>query len=262
MFWNFGRTRRFEDALHPEFYDRVTGVPDADALGLSPSSVDARVDVASQSARVYLGSFEKGDVGSSLTENGLTKDGELGSFRLFTPGESGYPRPVAVGEDAVVVGKSASIHMANDDRSSEVAPRAAAVETVDAHRTGDGRYADASEPVRTLTEVARAYDSGTVDTFERVSTPDPGNLRFRGCVGTAYGFELSRPKSTFVATFLFGDPSETAVDSIREQFEQKQGLNEYDDVSYETDGRTVTARAKMKNERFDGYLPGDPADRT
>lgn len=261
VFWNLGRIRRFEDALHPEFYNRITQLPDADALGVSPSSVDARIDVASQSARIYLGSFEREAVAEALAESGLAKDRELGEFDLFVPGETGYQSHVAVGENAVVVGEGAGIRMANDSRSSDIGPRNAAVETVDAHRTGEGRYADASEPVRRLTEVASAYDSGTVRTFERVSTPEPENLRFTGCVGNADGFEFSRPKSTFVVTFLYSDPEEAVVDPIREQFEQKPGLNEFDDVSYETDGRTVTVRARMENERFDGYLPGDPADR-
>lgn len=261
VFWNFRRIRQFGDALHPEFYDRITQVPDADVLGVSPSSVDARVDVASQSARTYLGTFETGAIADALTENGLTEDRQVGSFRLFKPGKTGYQRPVAVGEDAVVVGKGAGIQMANDDRSSDIAPETVVLEAVDVHRTGEGRYADASESVRTLTEVATELDGGTVRTYERVSTPDPENLQFTGCVGTADGYALARPKSTYAATFLFSDPSEAVVDPIREQFETRAGLNEFDDVSYETDGRTVTARARMKNERFDGYLPGDPSDR-
>ena len=177
------------------------------------------------------------------------------------PGETGYQHVVGVNEDAVVVGKGVSIEMANDDRSSQIAPKTAAVQVIDAHRTKRGTYADASESFRSLTETAKSFDVGSVRTFERVSTPTPEQLKFTGCVGIADGSKFSRPKSEYVVTFLFSNSNEVVVEPIRKQFQQKPGLNEYDDVSYSTDGSAVTVIARMENERFDGYLPGDPEDR-
>lgn len=261
VFWNFERIRPFKDSLHPEFYGRITEVPHADQIGLSPSDVDARIDVASQSARVYLGQFDTETITSTLTQNGLTKNQDIGSFELFIPGETGYQHVVGVGEDAVVVGEGVSIEMANDDRSSQIAPKTAAVQVIDAHRTKRGTYADASESFRSLTETAKSFDIGTVRTFERVSTPTPEQLKFTGCVGIADGSRFSRPKSEYVITFLFSKSNEAVVEPIRKQFQQKSGFDEYDDVSYSTDGSAVTVRARMENERFDNYLPGDPEDR-
>lgn len=262
VFWNLGRIRSFEDALHPEFYDRITRVPDAPLLGLSPSAVDERIDVASQSTRVYRGAFETDTISSTLVEGGHAKDRDIGSFELFVPGEAGSRYVVGVSEDAIVVGTGASIEMAgDDDRTSEISPETAAVEVIDAHQSVEGTYPDASEPFRFLAESAESLAAGTVRTFERVSTSAPDELEFAGCVGIADGFEFSRPESEYVVTFLFSDSSEVVVEPIEEQFEQQPGLDEYDDVSHATDGSTVTLRAGMANERFDGYLPGDPDER-
>lgn len=262
VFWDFERIRSFEDALHPNFYDRITQVPDAARIGLSPSDVDERIDVGSQSTRIYRGQFETGTITSTLVEGGHVQDRDIGSFELFVPDEDSSRYVVGVNEDAVVVGKGVSIEMAgDDDRTSQISPKTATVQVIEAHQSNDERYTDVSEPFRFLSEAAKAFDSGTIYTFERISTPEPESMKFTGCVGIVDGFEFSRPKSAYVVTFLFSDSSEVVVEPIKEQFERQSGLNEYDDVSLTTDGSVVTARAKMANERFDGYLPGDPDER-
>ncbi|WP_458207538.1 hypothetical protein [Haladaptatus sp. NG-SE-30] len=259
--WNLERIRPFEDALHPEFYNRLSSVPDASILDISPSAIDARIDVADQSARIYLGQFEPETVASTATQKGLTKLRDVGPFEIFTPSETGYQHIIGVSEDAVVVGTGAGIQMAGgDDRTSQIDSKTATMEVIDAHQNG-GAYVDTNDAFRTLTKTIRSLSAEPIKTFERVSTPKPETLRFTGCLGIAYGFALSRPKSEYVTTFLFSDPSEAVTDPIQSQFERKPGLNEYDDISYTTDGSTVTVRARMVNDRFDGFLPGDPADR-
>ena len=262
ILWNLRRIRPFEDALHPEFYDRITKTPDADRLGLEPSDIDARIDVASQSARVYLGQFETETAANTLEQRGYSKDREMGSFELFVSDSKQVSGVFGIGDGEIVVGKGAEIRMAGDDnRSSQITPRTAAEQVVEARRSENHRYANASETFGRLAETVMSAHSGTVRTFEPVSTPEPAEMTFTGCVGIADTFEFSRPKSTWAIRFLFTDPSRANVDPIRDQFEQKQGTSEYDDVSYASDGSTVTVKARMRNERFDGWLPGDPADR-
>lgn len=263
VFWDHERIRSFEAALHPEFYGRITAVPATDLLGVSPADIDARIDVASQSASVYRGGFDPAAVASRLEQEGYTADRRIGSFDVFAPGDTGHERVVAVGESAVVVGEGASIQMAGeDDRSSEIDERAAAEGVVEARQGRGPRYADDSEAFRTLASSVRPLAVGTVATFDRVSSPTPEQLKFTGCVGVALGYELSRPASTLVMTFLFDDPGEAVVDPIRTQFGRQPGLKEYDDATFERDGSTVTARARMRNDRFDGHLAGGPGDRS
>ena len=262
VFWNLDRIRSFEDALHPAFYDRLARVSDADHLGISPTDVDVQIEVASESASIYLGQFQTESITEALEQNGHTKDRNMGSFDIYVPGEYGYQRIVGVGDGTIVVGKGAGIQMAgDDDRTSQISPETVLENVIGAHRNDAERYAKTSEAFRNLTKSVQSFAAGTVRTFERVSTSTPEQLEFAGCVGTVDGFELSRPKSTYVLAFLFSDPSEAVVGPVEEQLERMSWLNEYDDVEYAVDGSTVTVQAKMANERFDGYLPGDPDDR-
>lgn len=262
VFWNLERIRAFEDALHPAFFERISTIPEGDRRVLPASKVDARIDVCSQSASAYVGRFGAETVTSTLERKGLAPEREIGGFEVFAPGAEGYQRPVAVRDGVAVVGKGSSIRMADDDRSAEIDPGTAVARVVDVYGGDRDGYAAESEVFRSLSEPAGSLAAGTVRTFERVTSPEPENLRFAGLVGSADGFEFGRPTSAYVVEFRFGDPDEAVVEPVERQFQRRPGLDEFDDVSFAVDGDTVTARATMATGRFDGYLPGDPDDRS
>lgn len=262
VFWDFANVRQFEDELHPAFYDRITQTKAVERLDVSPADVKMRLDVASQSATVYRGQFDPAAVESYLVDqNGFSVGREVGDFSVLVPGESGYQNVVGVGEDAVIVADGASIEMANDDRSSRIEPRTVLSETIDARR-GEGRaYADERDAFGTLAEAVRGFSTGLVKTFDPVPKTERGSLQIAGATGIAHGARLGRPKSEYVFVLAFEDSSAVAVEPVEEFVAQHPGMSEYDEVSYSTDGPTLTVSASMENDRFDGYLPGNPGDR-
>lgn len=263
VFWDFATIRRFEDELHPAFYDRITSVRDAELLNVDPANVTERIDVASQSARVYRGQFDTDEVQSYLVgSDGYTVNRVVGNFAVLGPDGTASPKVVGVGEDAVIVADGASIEMAgDDDRSSEIEPRTVLAEVIDARRGEGRRYAEQSGTFRTLVDRARDLSAGTVETVDPVPETEPGSLRIAGKTGVAHGARLGRPKSEYVLVLAFEDSSEVAVDPVKEFVDRHDGMSEHDDVTYATDGATLTVTAATENDRFDGFLPGDPGDR-
>lgn len=261
VFWDFANVRQFEDELHPAFYDQITQTKAVERLGVSPADVETRIDVASQSATVYRGRFDPAEVESALVDqDGFTVGETIGEFSVLIPDDSGYQNVVGVGEDAVIVADGASIEMANDDRSSRIEPRTVLSETIDARR-GDGRaYADERDEFSTLAEAVRGFSTGLVKTFHPVEKTERGSLQVAGTTGIAHGARLGRPESEYAFVLAFEDADAVSVDPAEEFVAQHPGMSEYDDVSYSVDGATLTVSAHMENDRFDGYLSGDPSD--
>lgn len=260
VFWDVERVRDFEADLHPSFYDRLSSVAETFVPAVSPSSVSSVVSVADESATVYRGSFDTTAVGSALEDDGFSVERELGAFDVYLPSDAQSPFVVGVGESAVVVGEGADIQTTSGE-TSNIDERTAVVETVTARRDADARFGESNGTFRTLADESADFDGGEIYTHERVSDPAPESLQFEGAVGAAIGTRFGRPKSAFLVLFAFSDASEAVIDPVASAFEALPGTRQFENPSYETDGRVVAVTAEMENSRFDGHLPGNPGDR-
>lgn len=260
LFWKLSRIQAFESDLHPEFYDRIASVDSADWGGIDAADVTTRIDVASQGATIYLGSFDPEAVRRELLADEMTLGERVGEFQLFTPATGGRPAHVAASAAAVVVSKGRSIRT-SDDRTSEIDAGTLLEHVISTGRGTAPGYAQSSDSFRTLDVLASEWDFASVRTFERVSETVPSDADFAGTVGIADGASLARPDSTYHLVFLYQDSASIDVDPIRSWLLDHPGFSEFDELTFETRGRTLRVSGEMENDRFDAYLPGDPADR-
>lgn len=261
-YWRYDEARERGDELPPDVESALTE-PDSVVLladtGLEAESIDTHLRIGGSFASVFQGSFDRTAVGDSLEDAEFERLESHHGFTRYdddsdTDAEHNYE--YAVSADTIIRARSDAEIVETSEVASLEPP---IVERVIDTREGEReRYAGTNDDVARLTDEVRDLTASTVHVTPEVTSSNPEEGDFEGSVGIGWGPKLHGDRTTFRVAILFTDADAVDRSGVEAFANANGGLDDYDEVRVETDGRIARIQAEIATARFDGFQPGDP----
>ncbi|WP_257297649.1 hypothetical protein [Haloarchaeobius sp. FL176] len=240
--------REYESDFYTGTYDQISQTLLGPALSsiVPPENRRDVVQIATAATVIAETSMGNDELGTALTDAGLSEFRTEGDATLYEGELNGNPTAAAVVEGVVVqsFGSNATT----------------TVETVLGARSGEvGRLVDNSTAVSQVFG-AIGDDELTVLT-ERAEDSPSGDPSLDGATALGYGWEFGSDSAGLTLAVTFGSVDQVGDPSaVASYFGEQDGLSDYENIQSSADGNLVLVTGSIATNEFDLLAAGTPGE--